>query len=56
MADKHLQFLDIPRKDPDKLTIELRTKHFREIYSQYSAESAAHGNVRSTTTFRIGWR
>src|ERR1700683_2922001 len=41
MADKHLQFLDIPRKDPDKLSIELRTKHFREIYSQYSAESAA---------------
>jgi glutamate synthase (NADPH/NADH) small chain len=41
MADKHLQFLDIPRKDPDKLELEVRTKQFREIYSQYSAESAA---------------
>jgi glutamate synthase (NADPH/NADH) small chain len=41
MADKHLQFLDIPRKDPDKLSVEVRTKQFREIYSQYSAESAA---------------
>src|SRR6202022_4457400 len=41
MADKHLQFLDIPRKDPDKLAVEVRTKEFREIYSQYSAEAAA---------------
>jgi glutamate synthase (NADPH/NADH) small chain len=41
MADRHLQFLDIPRKDPDKLAVEVRTKQFREIYSQYSAESAA---------------
>ncbi len=41
MADKHLQFLDIPRKDPDKASVEVRTKQFREIYSQYGAESAA---------------
>jgi glutamate synthase (NADPH) small chain len=41
MADKHLQFLDIPRKDPDKLDVEVRTTHFREIYSQYSADTAA---------------
>jgi glutamate synthase (NADPH/NADH) small chain len=41
MTDKHLQFLDIPRKDPDKLGVEVRTRQFREIYSQYSAESAA---------------
>jgi len=41
MADKHLQFLEIPRKDPDKLDIEVRTTHFREIYSQYSADTAA---------------
>jgi glutamate synthase (NADPH) small chain len=41
MADKHLQFLDIPRKDPDKLAMEVRTTEFREIYSQYSAEAAA---------------
>jgi glutamate synthase (NADPH/NADH) small chain len=41
MADKYLQFLDIPRRDPDKLGVAARTTHFREIYSQYSAESAA---------------
>src|ERR1700690_3645136 len=41
MADRHLQFLDIPRKDPDKLGVEVRTRQFREIFSQYSAESAA---------------
>jgi glutamate synthase (NADPH/NADH) small chain len=41
MADNHLQFLDIPRKDPAKLDIETRTTHFREIYSQYSPEDAA---------------
>jgi glutamate synthase (NADPH) small chain len=41
MADKHLQFIDIPRKEPDKLALEVRTTEFREIYSQYSAETAA---------------
>jgi glutamate synthase (NADPH) small chain len=40
MADKHLQFLEIPRKDPDKLPLEVRTKEFREIYSQYGSEAA----------------
>src|ERR1700676_4293012 len=40
MANKHLQFLEIPRKDPDKLAVEVRIKDFREIYSQYSAEGA----------------
>jgi glutamate synthase (NADPH/NADH) small chain len=40
MADKYLQFLDIPRKDPDKLPVDVRTTEFREIYSQYSAETA----------------
>jgi glutamate synthase (NADPH/NADH) small chain len=41
MADKYLQFLDIPRKDPDKLPVEVRTTEFREIYSQYSPGDAA---------------
>jgi glutamate synthase (NADPH/NADH) small chain len=41
MADKHLQFLDVPRNEPDKLPIEVRTTEFREIYSQYSADAAA---------------
>src|SRR5271154_5622735 len=41
MADKHLQFLDIPRKEPEKLALQVRTTEFREIYSQYGAETAA---------------
>jgi glutamate synthase (NADPH) small chain len=41
MADKYLQFLDVPRRDPDKLPVEVRIKEFREIYSQYNAETAA---------------
>src|SRR5580692_6162570 len=40
MINKHMQFLDIPRKDPDKLGLAVRTHEFREIYSQYSAEEA----------------
>jgi glutamate synthase (NADPH/NADH) small chain len=36
MADKNLQFLEIPRKDPDKLDVEVRTREFREIYAQYA--------------------
>jgi glutamate synthase (NADPH) small chain len=46
MADKHLQFLDIPRKDPDKLPLEVRITEFREIYSEYSAETAAQQSGR----------
>jgi glutamate synthase (NADPH/NADH) small chain len=41
MADKHLQFLEVPRRDPDKLPVEERTRKFREIYTLYPAEEAA---------------
>ncbi|HUX73538.1 MAG TPA: FAD-dependent oxidoreductase [Steroidobacteraceae bacterium] len=41
MADKNLQFLEIPRRDPEKLAVELRTRQFREIYAEYGAETAA---------------
>ena len=41
MNDKYLQFLEIPRKDPDKLPVEVRTAEFREIYAPYAAETAA---------------
>jgi glutamate synthase (NADPH) small chain len=41
MADKYLQFLDVPRADPQKLPLEVRTTQFREIYAEYSAENAA---------------
>src|SRR5579862_2939982 len=46
MADKHLQFLEVPRRDPDKLPVEVRTLYFREIYSQFSPESAAEQAAR----------
>jgi glutamate synthase (NADPH/NADH) small chain len=41
MADKNLQFLDIPRADPAKLPVEVRVAQFREIYSQFDAQGAA---------------
>ncbi len=40
MADKTLQFLEFPRRDPDKLAVDVRTKEFREIYAPYSADIA----------------
>ncbi len=40
MADKNLQFLELPRKDPEKLPVEQRIRHFREIYTEYSAPTA----------------
>jgi glutamate synthase (NADPH/NADH) small chain len=41
MAEKHLQFLEIPRADPAKLPVETRLQSFAEIYAPYGAESAA---------------
>ncbi len=41
MAANPLQFLEIPRRDPDKLPVEQRILSYREIYSQYDAEGAA---------------
>jgi glutamate synthase (NADPH) small chain len=41
MADKNLQFLDIPRTDPAKVPVEQRVTEFKEIYSQFDANGAA---------------
>src|SRR5277367_4082667 len=41
MADKHLQFLDIPRTEPAKTPVEARVGSFREIYAVYDATGAA---------------
>lgn len=41
MADKNLQFLDIPRTDPAKVPVEQRSKEFREIYAQFEPKQAA---------------
>ncbi len=37
----NFQFVDVPRIDPVKKSAEERTKEYREIYGQFSAESAA---------------
>jgi glutamate synthase (NADPH/NADH) small chain len=41
MADRNLQFLDIPRTDPAKSAAEIRVQSFREIYAPYDAPGAA---------------
>ncbi len=41
MADKNLQFLDIPRTDPAKSAVETRVRDFREIYASFDAAGAA---------------
>ena len=46
MPDKTLQFLEIPRLDPQKLPIEHRLKSFNEIYAQFSPEGAAQQSAR----------
>lgn len=39
---KHpLQFLEVPRRDPDKEAVEVRIKHFGEIYGSYDGADAA---------------
>ena len=41
MADKTLQFLDVPRTDPEKLSLEVRAKEFREIYVPFDPKTAS---------------
>jgi len=40
VADKHLQFLEFPRRDPDKTPVAVRTREFKEIYAPYAPEIA----------------
>ena len=40
VVDKNLQFLDVPRHDPEKLPIEVRKTEFREIYTQFEQVGA----------------
>lgn len=41
MSEFPLQFLEIPRRDPDKETATTRVGHYREIYGQFAAGEAA---------------
>src|SRR5580704_6020189 len=41
MVDKNLQFLEFPRREPEKLAVADRIKVYSEIYSPYDADGAA---------------
>jgi glutamate synthase (NADPH) small chain len=41
MSKHPLQFLEVPRRDPDKQEAEHRVKHFGEIYGHYDGANAA---------------
>jgi glutamate synthase (NADPH/NADH) small chain len=41
MADKNLQFLEVPRADPAKASVEARVASFREIYAPFDPAAAA---------------
>ncbi|MFK8051886.1 MAG: FAD-dependent oxidoreductase [Woeseiaceae bacterium] len=41
MSEFPLQFLDIPRRDPDKAPADIRVEHYREIYGQYTPDEAS---------------
>ncbi len=40
MAKNHLQFLDVPRSDPEKTPVEIRVHQWNEIYGQFNKEDA----------------
>ncbi len=40
MPDNPLQYLDIPRTDPEKSPVAERVHHFREIYGHYNKKGA----------------
>jgi glutamate synthase (NADPH/NADH) small chain len=40
MAEKTLQFVELPREDPEKIPAKERIRHYREIYGQYEPDAA----------------
>jgi glutamate synthase (NADPH/NADH) small chain len=40
------QFVDVPRQDPKKLSVDVRIRNFREIYGDYDEQSAASQSER----------
>jgi glutamate synthase (NADPH/NADH) small chain len=46
MSDRLLSFLEIPRRDPEKLAVEQRLLSYREIYASYGAAGAAEQSSR----------
>src|SRR5690349_16690623 len=45
-ADKNLQFLDIPRRDPEKVPVEVRVQEFKEIYAPLQQPQAKEQSGR----------
>ena len=41
MSKHPLQFLEVPRRNPEKEVVEVRLKHFDEIYGQFDSADAA---------------
>jgi glutamate synthase (NADPH/NADH) small chain len=41
MSRHPLQFLEVPRRDPEKQPVEIRIKHYDEIYGSYDGADAA---------------
>jgi glutamate synthase (NADPH/NADH) small chain len=41
MADKNLQFLEFPRREPEKIAVAERIKIYNEIYAPFDADGAA---------------
>jgi glutamate synthase (NADPH/NADH) small chain len=41
-ATNAFQFLDLPRTDPQKVSVEVRIHEFKEIYEQFDPDNAAH--------------
>jgi len=46
MVEKTLQFLEIPRQDPEKEPADERIRHYGEIYGQFDAEAASRQSGR----------
>ena len=43
-SQKHFEFLDVPRQDPPKKSVEVRIVEFKEIYGQFDKQGA-HGQA-----------
>ena len=58
MSKHPLQFIEIPRKDPEKEIPEVRIKHFDEIYESYDGADAAAqaGRCNSCGITYCGWK
>ena len=45
-GDKNLQFLDIPRRDPEKVPVDVRVREFKEIYAPLNQPQAKEQSGR----------